>query len=138
MDDADQWHSSFEIPDGSKFSATVLKWTNSIDRGGLWHVTDDVFTFFCCMEEEIRHYLTISNPKGKDVKEVIGGVVNNEDVLFQWCLELDDLVAQKLRDMLYVTIRGFAFSNSIMELYKQSKKKTIQKTKGTRSKLDNS
>lgn len=38
------------------------EWTNSIDRGGLWHVSDDVFTFFCYMEEEIRCYFTKSNP----------------------------------------------------------------------------
>ena len=120
------------------------KWTNLIDRGGLWHVTDDVFSFFLSMEEEIRHFFTLNNPKGTERKEVIGAVVTNEDVLFEWCMltvELDDNVAQKLRDMiveLYVTIRGFSFSNSCMELYKQSKKKAIQKTKGTRSKLENS
>lgn len=69
---------------------------------------------------------------------MISGVVNNEDVLFQWCMlsvELDDKIAIQLRDMiieLYVTVRGYAFANSCME---QSKKKTTQKSKGTRSKI---
>lgn len=67
--------------------------------------------------------------------------MNNEDVLFQWCMlsvELDDKIAIQLRDMiieLYVTVRGYAFANSCMELYKQSKKKTTPKSKGTRSKI---
>lgn len=118
-------------------------WINSIDRGGLWHVTDDVFTFFCCVEEVIRHFFRQSNTKGNDVTEVVRGIENNEDVLFQWCIlsiELDEKVAELLRDMiikLYVTIRGHAFANSCMELYKQSKKKTVQKKKGIRSRVLN-
>ena len=36
---------------------------------------------------------------------------------------------------LYVTIRGFAFANSCMELYKQLKKLTLQKSKATRRKI---
>ena len=27
------------------------EWTNAIDRGGLWHINDDVYTIFYFMEE---------------------------------------------------------------------------------------
>lgn len=118
-------------------------WISSLDRGGLWHVTDDVFTFFCYMEEVIRHYFRRSNTKGSDLTEVTKSVVTNEEVLFQWCLlslELDHKVGEQLRDMivkLYITVRGFAFASSCMELYKKWKKETIQKKKGIRSRVLN-
>ena len=33
------------------------EWTNAIDRGGLWHVSDATYTIFYLMEEEIRKHL---------------------------------------------------------------------------------
>ena len=36
---------------------------------------------------------------------------------------------------LYVTIRGFSFSKSLMEMYKQQAKKCTQKSKSLRQKL---
>jgi len=36
---------------------------------------------------------------------------------------------------LLVMIRGFSFSRSIMEIYKQAQKKSIQKSKGVRKQL---
>ena len=56
-----------------------------------------------------------------------------EDVKFQWCLlatEMEDKIASALLKQLvslYVTIRGFAFVSSCIELYKQASKKTAEK-----------
>lgn len=62
----------------------------------------------------------------------------SEDILFHWATltcELDNESATQLLHMiveLYLTIRGFAFANSCMELYKQSQKRTVQKSKALR------
>ena len=54
------------------------------------------------------------------------------------CTDLDDDLSLLLRQMmieLFVTIRGHAFANSCMELYKQHKKKNLQKAKAVRRKV---
>lgn len=115
-------------------------WVNSLDRGRLWHVTDDVL-FFCYVEEVIRHFFRRSSSKASDLAEVRNSILENEDVMFQWCIlssELDDEVGNQLRDQLielYVTICGHA--SSCLELYKQAKKKTLQKKKGIRGRVLN-
>ena len=97
-------------------------------------------SFFVTWKRKLDVIL-IDNPKGSDLQEILSGIKNNEDVSFHWSmlsLELDDEIATELRDriiQLYVTVRGHAFANSCLELFKQSKQKTIQKTKGTRSKV---
>ena len=66
---------------------------------------------------------------------VIKAIVENEDVLFQWCLlstDLEEAEEQQLLPMIvevYVTTRGFSFANSLLEQYKQSKKRTTLKSK---------
>ena len=96
------------------------------------------FYFFCCIEEVIRRHFRLSASQYEGLKVKILDDIKCDEVLFQWCLlmtELDDDLAVKLRDMiieLYVTIRGFAFANSCMELYKQHKKQTLQKSKAIR------
>ena len=67
-------------------------------------------------------------------------IIADDDVQFYWrftgtmdkntganCLEL---VTQK-----WITIRGFSFANSIMEMYKQQAKKCTGKSKGLRTKM---
>ena len=34
-------------------------WCNLVDRGGLWQVNNNTYTFFYAMEEEIRQILTL-------------------------------------------------------------------------------
>ena len=106
------------------------EWTNAIDRGGLWHVSDSTYLIFYLMEEEIRKLLIADNAK-----------TLNADLLFQWSLltatigdEVGNIILKKLAD-LYITIRGFAFASSCLELYKQQHKKRTQKSKALRKKL---
>lgn len=119
-------------------------WTNAIDRGGLWHVSDDTYLVFYLMEEDIRKQLLVKSAKTLDAetkRKVLDSVLSNEDLLFHWSLLAspvgDDLGSVVLRKMaeLYLTIRGFAFVSSCMELYKQQHKKRTQKSKALRKKL---
>ena len=120
------------------------EWTNMIDRGGLLHVNYDTYTLFYLIEEHVRKHLTIDklHKQESDSKEIIiDTVLKNEDISFQWSMlasTLDHNVSKTLLDMVineYITLRGFAFGASCLELYKQKSKKTLQKKKGIRKKL---
>lgn len=119
-------------------------WTNGIDRGGLWHINDNVYTMFYLIEENIRKHLKVQSAKklNMDTKDtILDDIYTNEDILFQWSLlsaSVDEnvgmIILQKIAN-LYVTIRGFAFASSCLELYKQQYKKKTQKSKSLRKKL---
>ena len=120
------------------------EWTNAIDRGGLWHVNDDTYSILYLMEEVIRKYLTASSAKTLDAETkatILNAIITNEDILFQWGLlsaiideSVSSVVLKQIAE-LYVTVRGFAFASSCLELYKQKHKKKTQKSKALRKKL---
>ena len=100
------------------------------------------YSLFNIMEEMRRLFtLGVQRPH-KGVKDTaMKALLKSNDIPFEWCLiavEADDdistLVLEKIVD-LCVTVRGFAFAKSCMEMYKQAKKKTIQKSRALRSKL---
>ena len=68
-------------------------------------------------------------------------VVQNDDVLFHWSIiaanwiEEDVKVLLKLITQEWITLRGHSFVSSFMETFKREKKKTLQKSKGTRKNL---
>ena len=51
---------------GQGFTDPSENWIDAIDRGGLWHVTDQVYVWFCYVEEEIRRHFTITSQAGFD------------------------------------------------------------------------
>ena len=119
-------------------------WLSLVDRGGLIHISDDLYQVFVAVELEVRnffriekaHELTPSN-EGK----ILQSVLSNEDVLFFWCLvssnfsdELSKAVLNYIVQ-LWITIRGFSFAKSYMEIYKQNTKKNLQRSKGLRKEL---
>ena len=118
-------------------------WLNMIDRGGLWHVNDQTYSLFNIMEDEIRRFFTLSanRLKGTMKAAAVEAILKSEDLLFEWCIiaaEADDNVATTVLHQiveLYVTIRGFAFAKSCLEMYKQAHKKTLQKKRALRSEL---
>ena len=119
-------------------------WTNALDRGGLWHVSDTAYNLFYAIEEVVRQHLvvTAANTFTEGTREVIlSAVMCSEDVLFQWCLltaDADDANGKDLLQMivkLYITIRGFSFASSCVELFKKANKTTLQKGKGIRKEL---
>ena len=88
-----------------------------------------------CLEIRVSGYVC------RKVQQKIGAVLKNEDLLFQWALvtsNSDDEVGQKVLELiceLYLTVRGFAFAKSCLELYKQTHKKSIQKSKALRKSI---
>ena len=119
-------------------------WTNSIDRGGLWHIKDDVYMIFSIMEQHIRKYFKTSaaSELNDGVKvQIVTDLMKNEELLFEWrfiTAEFDENIATTVLERmikLYVTIRGFAFAKSCLELYKQRHNRKIQKSKPLRKEL---
>ena len=119
-------------------------WTNLSNRGGLLHVTDEAFAVFHAIEQVVRQHLR--KDKARKIssgikKELCASIMCDENVLFYWCTvaaNMDKQIGTMLLLMiveLWVTIRGFSFAGAWMELYKQSTKKTLQRSKGLRKAL---
>ena len=67
-------------------------------------------------------------------------IITDDDVQFYWCLTgtMDEDTGANCLELItqkWITIRGFSFANSIMEMYKQQSKKGTRKSKGLRTKL---
>ena len=119
-------------------------WLNAIDRGGLWHVNDSTYTLFAIAEEEIRRYFTTRKPsqlQESNKKEIIMHPFNHGDILFQWCLltasTQDSAASLLLRKLieLYVTVRGYAFVTSCVEMFKQETNQSLQRKKALRKQI---
>ena len=111
-----------------------------MDRGGLKHINDMVYTLFESMEIELRRLLHSSS--GEIPKEsTIETICVNEDVLFYWSIigcNWEEEAASSLLHLViehWLTVRGFSFTSAFMENYKQEQKKHVQKSKGFRKNL---
>ena len=129
--------------DSESSFGTSESWVKAIDRGGLVKITDSAFQFFYAVEFSLRRHLHISNTSKMDTKfqsKVLNSLVTDDDILFQWCLtgqteEPSSASCMELIVQKWVTVRGFSFASSIMEIYKQKNKKGTEKSKSMRTKL---
>lgn len=115
-------------------------WLNAVDRGELWDVNDMTFTLFLILEEEIRQFFTTyhfnwfrseANPKQKIVEHL----QQNGNIPFQWSLlttSLQEVASSLLKRILYVTVRGFGFASSCIEMFKQTTQQSLQRKKALR------
>ena len=85
-------------------------------------------------------------PENNDEKKekILHSLYMDEDLQHHWAQMLSTTHQENIRLMLlqriihlYVTIRGFAFTNSYLELYKQRHSTSIQKSKALRRVLIN-
>ena len=99
---------------------------------------------FYAMEEKVRehfHPRKIS-PLAEGSREHIEEcVLENDEVLFQWCMltaDADDDVGAVVLGMLvklWITVRGFSFTSAWLEQFKQRKKTGLEKAKALRKTL---
>ena len=119
-------------------------WLSVVDRGGLLHISDDLYRVFVAMELEIRRHLRLEKAS-EMVSSVAGKLVThllvNEDVQFYWCIVCCEIPEEIAREVLksiaelWTTIRGFSFAKSYMEIYKQTTTKSLQRSKALRKNL---
>ena len=139
---------SSELSGDEWFESTETEeWVNAVDRGGLWHVTDNVYTLFYIAEVEIKSILRRDILKAglhadDSLKEKLMHVIlGNEDLQFVWSTistTIDNEIGGTILKMvveLYTTVRGFAFASACLELYKQRMKKGTQKSQAMRKTL---
>lgn len=129
----------------SRSTGFSADWVSLVDRGGLCKVTEDVYTFFYEMEVVLRRFLCIEKITSFDShfkESVIAALKSDDDVMYVWSqvtVEVDEAESKYLLDSiinLYFSIRGNSFVKSVMELYKLSAKRNIQKSKGLRKKIN--
>lgn len=118
------------------------QWTRSVDRGALIHVSDIVYTVFATMELVLRQYLSSKRAQEiEGLREVVEQIITDEDVLFAWSIvsvNWEEEEAKVLLRMIaehWITMRGFSFASAVVERYKHSAKKNVQKSKGVRKQL---
>ena len=132
------------------FSTYTMKWLEQVNRGGLFHVSDEAYTLFRHIELRVRKLLprtllALANPSSKSAltkDALVCEVVRDEDVQFYWSIlsvdiEEDNDPNKLLRHMidLWVTIRAHAFTSSWMQQFKIKNHKCTSKQKGTRKTL---
>ena len=110
----------------------------------MWHVNDDAYNLFVGFEYVAKKVLII----GKDInkenikKKLHNSILADEEIKFKWSLlsaEMDEKAATLLFNemvSLFITVRGFAFTTSYVEIYKQTQKKNLQKKKAIRKELN--
>ena len=113
------------IGDGVSSSSESERWMGMINRGGLWTISDQAYDIFLIMEEEIRRMYALASNKQWCASTCSEAILRNDDLCFQWCIvaaaiehDSSELLLQKIVD-LYVTVRGFAFATSCLEMFKQ-------------------
>ena len=81
------------------------------------------------MEEHIQQHLSTASSKPEGTKQLlINGLLKNDDLSFEWLFCSSQInnetgmlllkYSMSLSEDFYVTVRGFAFASSCLELYK--------------------
>lgn len=117
------------------------EWVGTIDRGGLTYITNATFQCLCAIEYALRRYMNIKHAHKFDEQmkdKLMKNIGDDEDVQFHWTIvsvEMDDAVSDTLLSLIinkWITIRGFSFANTILEMYKFQRKQGTQKSKRLR------
>ena len=118
-DDDDEDDTACIIPTSSK------DWINIVNRGGLVYVNDKANSVFHAIEYEVRRYLRVSDIKSISSgirAQIIKAIIESENVQSQWCSLATDMTEEAAQDILkmiaetWITIRGFSFAKSFVEL----------------------
>lgn len=122
----------------------TTRWINKVNRGGLFIIGDKVFETFCAMEMVQRTFLKdLGNPLHHkiDIDAIEKELIEDVDVQFWWALvcacldnDLTELLLKKIVK-LWVTLRGFAYANAIVEQYKECTKTALKRKHALRKDL---
>ena len=122
-------------------------WLVMVDRGGLFHITDDTYDFFCCMEMLVRKTFdedNVTNLTPKTKETLNSKILNDEEVTFLWYNLMEEVESEvadrptllRMVVQLYITIRGFTFAKTWVAQYKLANKEITQKSKSLRKTLE--
>ena len=100
------------------------QWTDGVNRGSLWHISDQTYSLFCIIEEVCRSHLKKTSLTEGVKLGVVDILHDNADLMFQWSVlsgEIEDskgMAVLKAIINLYTSLRGHAFASSCLEVYK--------------------
>lgn len=117
-------------------------WIEQIDRGGLYHINDDVFALFTEIELVCRQFLDERTvPKAHLQSCIVDAALGSQDVLMHWhdlteCegTEADTCVLLREIIILWSTIRIHSFAEGWTDKFQKNSRKGTRKTlqqKGT-------
>ena len=133
--------------EGSDVLTYTTKWLDQVNRGGLFPLNNNSFSFFVEVEKIVRvllpkYVIHTDNDKVTFQKLLLDKIIKNDEVQFYWALLSQDINDQQSSESLlteivtlWVTIRGFSLAASWMEAYKRSKQKTTEKATGLRKSI---
>ena len=76
-----------EVDGESEPNNDSTAWIESIDHGGLWHISGSVYPVLYAMEEETRRRVkNRSTQHTLDVKGLMDAITSNDDILFYWSI----------------------------------------------------
>ncbi len=104
---------------------------NGLTLGGLKHVSDTLFNFFCSLEViflSVHGEISANEKKGiKDV--VIEKMIEDEDVLFCWSMVAINWEEDKLMKLMIEHWVRFSYVSSFVEKYKKRNKQLCKRQK---------
>ena len=130
----------------SDYYVYTMEWLKTVDRGGLFYVSESTFLFFRAVELATQAFLPnhLHSSSESSRKGLQDKIIADEDVQFYWSMvsvDLQDEVSSELLQHiidLWVKMRGFALTSAWMEAYKRASQKTTKGKKGLRKQLNSS
>ena len=133
--------------EGDDVLTYTRKWLDQVNRGGLFPLNNNSFSFFVEVEKIVRvllpkYVIHNDNDKVTFKKSVLDKITKNDHVQFYWTLLSQEIHEQENSEALlaevvtlWVTIRGFSLAASWMEAYKKNRHKTTQKATSLRKSI---
>lgn len=126
----------------SDYYVYTMEWLKTVDRGGLFHISDSTFLFFRAVELATQALLPNHLCSSKtSTKSLHDKIIADEDVQFYWSMVSVDLQHEQSSELLHhitelwVKMRGFALTSAWMEAYKCASQKNTKGKKGLRKQL---
>ena len=116
----------------SDYYVYTMEWLKTVDRGGLFYVSESTFLFFCAVELAAQAFLPnhLHSSSESSRKGLQDKIIADEDVQFYWSMVsvdlLDELSSELLQHIIdvWVKMRGFVLTSAWMEAYKRASQKT--------------
>ena len=139
-----------EEGDDVEFLQYTKLWVEQVNRGGLFHVSNDTYLIFRAMELASRHVLSVkhvtAHPTLKIQQEMEESIMKDPSVMAHWNYlltkaealdtdESDELLGEIVDK--WVKIRGYSFASGWVEQYQVATKQCTKK-KGLRKSLQQS
>ena len=123
-----------DVNDCVSYMEYTKRWIQLVDRGGLFHISDEVYSFFYEVECLVRKFLfeIVQDTREHSKDEIIDEVACDGGVQFHWSTIAADLDEDASKALLvevvklWLTIRGFSTAGAFVEQYKQTVKKSTK------------